>query len=38
MSKKAALTHFALTHFDGRGNAHMVDVGAKEITERVAIA
>ncbi|MBS0537105.1 MAG: cyclic pyranopterin monophosphate synthase MoaC [Proteobacteria bacterium] len=33
MSKKAALTHF-----DQRGNAHMVDVGAKEITERVAIA
>ncbi len=28
----------ALTHFDKRGNAHMVDVGGKEITERVAIA
>ncbi len=28
----------ALTHFDERGNAHMVDVGAKEITERVAVA
>jgi cyclic pyranopterin phosphate synthase len=28
----------ALTHFDRRGNAHMVDVGAKEITERVAVA
>ena len=28
----------ALTHFDKSGNAHMVDVGAKEITERVAIA
>ena len=27
-----------LTHFDEVGNAHMVDVGAKEITERVAIA
>ncbi|HTR86512.1 MAG TPA: cyclic pyranopterin monophosphate synthase MoaC [Reyranella sp.] len=27
-----------LTHFDQAGNAHMVDVGAKEITERVAIA
>ena len=27
-----------LTHFDERGNAHMVDVGAKEITERVAVA
>jgi cyclic pyranopterin phosphate synthase len=32
MSKKA------LSHFDKRGNAHMVDVGAKEITERVAVA
>ena len=31
MSKK-------LTHFDGTGNARMVDVGAKEITERVAVA
>ncbi len=28
----------ALTHFDTRGNAHMVDVGGKEITERVAVA
>jgi cyclic pyranopterin phosphate synthase len=28
----------ALTHFDKSGNAHMVDVGAKEITERIAIA
>ena len=27
-----------LTHFDERGNAHMVDVGAKVETERVAIA
>jgi cyclic pyranopterin phosphate synthase len=27
-----------LTHFDERGNAHMVDVGAKEVTERVAVA
>ena len=25
----------ALTHFDKAGNAHMVDVGAKDITERV---
>ena len=32
MSKKV------LSHFDKRGNAHMVDVGAKEITERMAIA
>jgi cyclic pyranopterin phosphate synthase len=28
----------ALTHFDERGNARMVDVGAKPETERVAVA
>jgi cyclic pyranopterin phosphate synthase len=27
-----------LSHFDERGNAHMVDVGAKEVTERLAVA
>ena len=27
-----------LTHFDARGNAHMVDVGAKDVTARVAVA
>jgi cyclic pyranopterin monophosphate synthase len=27
-----------LTHFDASGQAHMVDVGAKEATRRVAIA
>jgi cyclic pyranopterin phosphate synthase len=27
-----------LSHFDERGNAHMVDVGVKEITERTAVA
>lgn len=27
-----------LTHLDDNGNAYMVDVGGKEITERVAIA
>ena len=27
-----------LTHFDERGNARMVDVGAKDVTERVATA
>jgi len=27
-----------LTHFDPAGKAHMVDVGAKDATERVAIA
>ncbi len=32
MSKKT------LSHFDKAGNAHMVDVGAKDVTERVAIA
>ena len=29
-------THF--THFDGKGQAHMVDVGDKEVTRRVARA
>ncbi|MEM7177323.1 MAG: cyclic pyranopterin monophosphate synthase MoaC [Pseudomonadota bacterium] len=27
-----------LTHFDDQGNAHMVDVGAKDVTERTATA
>lgn len=27
-----------LTHFDGAGQAHMVDVGAKDETHRVAVA
>jgi len=27
-----------LTHFDAAGNAQMVDVGAKAVTERVAVA
>ena len=27
-----------LTHFDGTGQAHMVDVGDKEETKRVAVA
>ena len=27
-----------LTHFDGQGQAHMVDVGAKPATHRIAIA
>ncbi|MDE0943730.1 MAG: cyclic pyranopterin monophosphate synthase MoaC [Alphaproteobacteria bacterium] len=27
-----------LTHFDAAGNAHMVDVGAKAVTERIARA
>ena len=32
------MTDKALTHFDERGNARMVDVGAKGETERVAVA
>lgn len=27
-----------LTHFDAEGHAHMVDVGGKSVTHRVAIA
>lgn len=27
-----------LTHLDSEGNAHMVDVGDKEITQRIAVA
>ncbi|PXW91869.1 cyclic pyranopterin monophosphate synthase subunit MoaC [Sphaerotilus hippei] len=27
-----------LTHFDAQGQAHMVDVGSKDITHRVAVA
>ena len=27
-----------LTHFDAQGNAHMVDVGGKAVTERIARA
>ncbi len=27
-----------LSHFDARGTAHMVDVGSKQVTERVAVA
>ena len=27
-----------LTHFDGKGDAHMVDVGDKAVTDRIAIA
>jgi cyclic pyranopterin phosphate synthase len=28
----------SLTHFDAQGQAHMVDVGAKQATQRVAVA
>ena len=34
----APTTKRKLTHIDQRGNARMVDVGAKPATERVAIA
>ena len=27
-----------LTHLDAAGHAHMVDVGAKEVTQREAVA
>lgn len=27
-----------LTHFDGKGDAHMVDVGDKPVTDRIAMA
>lgn len=28
----------ALTHFNGKGDAHMVDVSAKDVTNRIAMA
>ncbi len=28
----------ALTHFDGKGDAHMVDVSDKDVTSRIAVA
>ena len=28
----------ALTHFDARGDAHMVDVSDKDVTDRIAVA
>ena len=31
-------TSDALTHFDAQGQAHMVDVGSKALTRRVAVA
>ena len=30
--------HAGLTHFDGQGQAHMVDVGGKPATHRIAVA
>ena len=32
------MTNSPLTHFDGQGQAHMVDVSAKDVTHRVARA
>jgi len=37
-ARLARKTSRRLTHFDLRGRAHMVDVGAKDETERVAVA
>ncbi len=37
-STKDALPNQGLTHFDATGQAHMVDVGAKQETHRIAIA
>ena len=36
--KPVSPTHLELTHFDRQGQAHMVDVGAKAQTHRVATA
>ena len=38
MSQSNAATASPLTHFDAQGQAHMVDVGAKAHTRRVAVA
>lgn len=38
MSKPDPATAPTLTHFDAQGQAHMVDVGAKPATHRIAIA
>lgn len=38
MSKPDPATAPTLTHFDAQGQAHMVDVGAKPATHRIAVA
>src|SRR5688572_16076756 len=38
MSEENAKIMPDLTHIDEKGNAHMVDVGAKALTQRVAVA
>ena len=35
---RGGMSRKKLTHFDDTGNARMVDVGAKDVTERVAVA
>jgi cyclic pyranopterin phosphate synthase len=38
MSNSSPTSNSPLTHFDAQGQAHMVDVGAKASTHRVAVA
>lgn len=38
MSQSSSNNSSPLTHFDAQGQAHMVDVGAKASTHRVAVA
>ena len=38
MSNSTPTAISPLTHFDAQGQAHMVDVGAKAVTHRVAVA
>ena len=38
MSNPTPTSISPLTHFDAQGQAHMVDVGAKAVTHRVAVA
>ena len=38
MSQSSSSSSSPLTHFDAQGQAHMVDVGAKSSTHRVAVA
>lgn len=38
VKRKTAGRHARLTHFNAAGEAHMVNVGAKAVTERVAVA
>lgn len=37
-TQQASTSHDGLTHFDATGQAHMVDVGAKAETHRIALA